>query len=177
MCACLRSVVGAIPSLPGTRCYVRNTSYPVFGAPNQPYEVLRTCYGVRPGEDQTTRFNRRVNPKPAMPMIVSATVHVFSVCGTVMLKNSLISQKPASFTCDSTREPAPVASTSSSAFVPGIEMAMGATMPAAVVISTVPDPVATRMSAATVQARSSGDACDPIATPAMAAPTPLWRST
>ena len=43
-------------------------------------------------------------------MIVSATVHVFSVCGTVMLKNSLMSQNPESFTCDSTSEPAPVAS-------------------------------------------------------------------
>ncbi len=53
-------------------------------------------------------------------MIVSATVHVFSVCWTVMLKNSLMSQKPESFTCDSTSDPAPVASTSSSACVPGV---------------------------------------------------------
>src|SRR5918992_3309390 len=98
-----------------------------------------------------------VNPSPATPMIVSATVQVLSVCGTVMLKNSLMSQKPASFTWESTREPAPVASTSSSGGVPGVDAASGATIPAAVVMATVADPVATRMSAATIQARTSGD--------------------
>src|SRR5450759_1391728 len=64
---------------------------------------------------QSARLRSIVNPSPATPMMVSATVHVFSVCGTVILKNSLMSQKPESFTCESTSEPAPVASTSSSA--------------------------------------------------------------
>src|SRR3954469_5370453 len=105
----------------------------------------------------------RMNASPATPMIVSATVHVLSVCGTVMLKNSLISQKPESLTCDSTSDPAPVASTSSSAFVPGSAAAIGATIPAAVVIATVADPVAMRINAAIDQASRSGDACDPIA--------------
>src|SRR5206468_10862110 len=117
------------------------------------------------------------NPNPATPMMVSATVQVFSVCGTLMLKNSLMSQNPESFTGDSTREPAPVASTSSSAFVPGVAAAIGATMPALVVIATVAEPVATRISAATVQASRSGDACDPSATSAIAFPTPLSSST
>src|SRR5476649_638191 len=110
-------------------------------------------------------------------MMVSATVHVLSVCGTVILKNSLMSQNPVSFTCDNTSEPAPVASTSSSACVPGVAIAIGATIPAAVVIATVADPVATRISAATIQASTSGDACDPIATSAIARPTPLCTST
>src|SRR5688572_19798357 len=110
-------------------------------------------------------------------MIVSATVQVFSVWGTVMLKNSLMSQKPASLTCERTNEPAPVASTSSSALVPGVASAIGATIPAAVVIATVADPVATLMSAATIHARSSGDALVPVAIVAIAPPTPLCTST
>src|SRR5881397_2377661 len=103
------------------------------------------------------RLNSSVNASPATPMIVSATVHVLSVCGTVMLKNSLMSQKPASFTCESMSEPAPVASTSSSACAPDVA-AIGATIPAAVVIATVAEPVATRMSVAIVHARRVGDA-------------------
>src|SRR5437016_10265573 len=64
-----------------------------------------------------TRRPPRSTPFPYTTLfrsiIVSATVHVFSVCGTVMLKNSLISQNPASFTCESISEPAPVARTRS----------------------------------------------------------------
>jgi hypothetical protein len=46
----------------------------------------------------STKLRSKVNPSPATPMIVSATVQVFRVWGTVILKNSLISQNPASFT-------------------------------------------------------------------------------
>src|SRR6266851_1244390 len=133
--------------------------------------------GGEGGAQPTTRLSKSVKPKPATPMIVSATVHVFSVCGTVMLKYSLMSQNPESLTCESTSDPAPVASTNSSACVPGVATAMGATMPAAVVIATVAEPVATRISAATVHASSSGDGCDPSATAAIAFPTPLSSST
>ena len=129
------------------------------------------------GAHPTTRLSKSVNAKPATPMIVSATVHVFSVCCTVMLKNSLMSQNPESFTCESTNEPAPVASTSSSALVPEVAIAIGATIPALVVIATVAEPVATRISAAMVQASRSGEACDPRATSAIALPTPLSSST
>ena len=94
-----------------------------------------------------------------------------------MLKNSLMSQNPESFTCDSISEPAPVASTNSSGVVPGVAAAMGATMPAAVVIATVAEPVATRMRAATVHASKSGEVCDPSAMAAIAFPTPLSSST
>src|SRR3954466_3724013 len=118
-----------------------------------------------------------VKPNPATPIIVSATVQVLKVCGTVMLKNSLISQNPASFTCESISAPAPVASTSSSALVPGVAAAMGATIPAAAVIETVADPVATLIRVAIPQAKSSGDVCDPIATCAIARPTPLPTRT
>src|SRR5206468_8606085 len=118
----------------------------------------------------TIRLINRVNARPATPMIVSATVHVFSVCGTVMLKNSLINQNPESFTCDSTSDPAPVASTNSSGEVPVVAAAIGATIPAAVVIATVAEPVATRINAATLHASSRGEACDPSATAAMAPP-------
>lgn len=45
-------------------------------------------------------------------MIVSQTVHVLKVCGTVMPKYSFTSQKPPSFTCERISEPAPAASTS-----------------------------------------------------------------
>src|SRR5689334_24980153 len=86
-------------------------------------------------------------------MIVSATVHVLSVWGTDILKNSLISQKPASLTCDSISEPAPVARTSSSGLTPCIAAAIGATIPDAVVIATVADPVATRIRVATLHDR------------------------
>src|SRR4051812_18902282 len=110
-------------------------------------------------------------------MMVSATVHVLSVWGTVMPKNSLISQNPASLTCDSISAPDPVASTSSSALVPGVATAIGATIPAAVVIATVAEPVATRINPATTHASNSGDAWEPIATLAIAPPTPLCTST
>src|SRR5207253_8189221 len=120
----------------------------------------RVCC-ARDVHPDTARLSNSVKPNPATPMIVSATVHVFSVCCTVMLKNSLMSQNPESFTCDSTSEPAPVASTNSSVCEPGVVSAMGATMPALVVIATVAEPVATRISAATVHASKSGEACDP----------------
>ena len=74
-------------------------------------------------------------------MIVSATVHVASVCGTVMSKYSLISQKPESFTCESTSEPAPVAMTRSSGLVPGTsaELLVIATGAGSLVLSHVND--------------------------------------
>src|SRR5438034_6225768 len=63
----------------------------------------RLC-GSRDVHPDTTRLSNSVRAKPATPMIVSATVHVFSVCCTVMLKNSLMSQNPESFTCDRSEE-------------------------------------------------------------------------
>ena len=52
--------------------------------------------------------------KPSTEIIVSSTDQVFSVCPTVIPKYSLISQKPASFTCEKINDPEPVANTKSS---------------------------------------------------------------
>ena len=56
---------------------------------------------------------------PMTDRIVSITVQDFNVCGTVILKNSFTIQNPASFTWESTSEPAPVAKTTSSTFALG----------------------------------------------------------
>ena len=47
-------------------------------------------------------------------MIVSQIDQLFIVWATLMLKYSFTSQKPPSFTCEKTSEPAPVAMVSSS---------------------------------------------------------------
>ena len=86
-------------------------------------------------------------------------------------------QKPASFTWDSTMEPAPVASTTSSTLAPGVIASTGATIPAAVVMATVAEPVAIRMSAATSHANRITLIFAPVAISAMALPTPLLIRT
>ena len=90
-------------------------------------------------------------------MIVSRTVHVASVSATVALKYSFTSQNPASLTCDAASDPAPIATTSSSRFVPGAASAIGATRLAAVVIATVAEPTDTRSSTAATQPSTIGD--------------------
>src|SRR5450830_1897687 len=122
--------------------------------------------------DQITVDSARVNSKASTEMSVSHTVQVLKVCGTVMLKYSLTSQKPPSLTCDRISEPAPVASTISSGRVPPTDITIGATMPQAVVIATVAEPVATRISAATNQPSSKGDRCASVAMPTIALETP-----
>ena len=98
--------------------------------------------------DQTAREASRANPSPANEMMVSQMDQVFMVSVTLMLKYSFTSQKPPSLTCEKMGEPAPVAMASNSGCTPGVCNAMGATMPAAVVMATVAEPVASRMSAA-----------------------------
>src|SRR5260370_667387 len=110
-------------------------------------------------------------------MIVSITVQLFNVCATVMLKYSFTIQNPPSLTCDRIVEPAPIATTSNSKFSPGVLFAIGAMMPAAVVMATVAEPVATRISAATSQPSSIGDMGDCLANAAIASPTPLTTNT
>lgn len=51
----------------------------------------------------------------------------------------------------------PVAKTRSSSLTPGMTDAIGATMPAAVIMATVAEPVATRMTAAIVQLKRTGE--------------------
>ncbi|MCY1223106.1 hypothetical protein D9M68_742950 [compost metagenome] len=87
----------------------------------------------------------------------------------------MTSQKPPSFTCDRISEPAPVVSTSSSGRVPGTLAAIGATMPAAVVMATVAEPVAMRIITATSQPSTSTDTCALVATSTMAVEIPESR--
>src|SRR5260370_27706229 len=87
-------------------------------------------------------------------MMVSQTDQVVMVLATLILKYSLTSQKPPSLTCEKTSDPAPVAIVSSSGRTP-VWIAIGATIPAAMVIATVADPVARRTRAATNHAENS----------------------
>ncbi|MNE48628.1 hypothetical protein D3C80_1431030 [compost metagenome] len=93
-----------------------------------------------------------------------------------MLKYCFTSQKPASLTCDRINEPAPVASTSSSRLTPGIMPITGATIPAPVMVATVADPVAMRITAATSQASMIGEICACTAIWPMTLPTPVSTS-
>src|SRR5713226_780947 len=74
-------------------------------------------------------------------------------------------------------EPAPIATTSNSMFVPVLLFAYSAIIPAAVVIATVAEPVATRINIATSQPSSNGEVSAPSANPAIALPTPPATST
>ena len=94
-------------------------------------------------------------------MMHSITVQVFRFCPTVMPMYSLTSQKPASLTWDRNSEPEPIASTISATIGLDRSAATGARMPAAVTVATVAEPVATRISTATSQARNSTDSCCP----------------
>ena len=105
-------------------------------------------------------------------MIVSRAHHVRTVCLTVRPKNSLNSQKPGSFGGLKMSEPAPVARTISSGLAP-VTAQIGAAIPPAVRAATVAEPQAVRMTAATSQARSSGDKSEPATRLPMYVPTPL----
>ena len=104
---------------------------------------------------------------------VSITDQVLKVSFTFKPKYSLTIQNPASLTWESIKEPAPVAITNNSKLTPDICWIMGDTIPAAVVNATVADPVATRISPATKNAKSSGEIerCSVIC--AIVSPTPV----
>src|SRR5215212_10148062 len=110
-------------------------------------------------------------------MIVSITDQLLMVSPTVIPKYSLTSQKPASLTWEKNSEPAPTASASSATVGAFSPAASGATMPAAVIVATVADPVATRMPTATSQPSSSGDRAMAAAQVLMSVPTPASTST
>src|SRR5579872_4038328 len=109
--------------------------------------------------------------------MVSITVQLLSVSPTLNPRYSFTNQNPPSFTCDKITDPAPIAMTSNSRLMPGVAAAKGATMPAAVVIATVADPVATRITAATSQPKTSGETGARCANCAIASPTPLATKT
>src|SRR3954470_13346051 len=132
-----------------------------------------TALPAMPPDRYTTAANPNVSSNATTEINVSHTVHVLSVCGTLNLKYSFPSQNPPSLTCDRISDPAPVASTISSGETPPERATIGATIPHAVVIPTVAEPVATRMSAATSQPSSSGDTCARMARSTTAPETPL----
>src|ERR1700712_959271 len=96
-------------------------------------------------------------PSPTTEITVSMTDQVLSVWPTVRPKYSFTSQNPASLTCERNTEPAPTDSTTSDSCAGARPAASGATMPAAVTVATVADPVARRISTATIQPRSKVD--------------------
>src|SRR3954467_2315854 len=110
--------------------------------------------GVGGCDGQSIADRPNVSASPVTEIMVSMIDHVLIVWPTVMPKYSLTSQKPASLTCKKNSEPAPTASTTSDSCVGGSPAASGATMPAAVTVATVAEPVARRMSTATIQPRS-----------------------
>src|SRR3954471_17494475 len=95
--------------------------------------------------------------KPTTEMIVSIRDQVLMVWPTVIPKYSLTSQNPASLTCEKNSEPAPTDSTTSDSCAGASPTASGATMPAAVTVATVAEPVARRISTATIQPSSKVD--------------------
>src|SRR6516164_4887293 len=70
-----------------------------------------------------------------------------------------VHQKWRSLTWERMSEPEPVARTSSSRFTVVSFWISGATIPAPVMVATVAEPVATRTTAAAVQANTSGERC------------------
>ena len=124
-----------------------------------------------------TPSNRITAPSPRIDTIVSRTVHVATVCGTLMLKYSFTSQKPPSLTWLAMSEPAPIATTSRSLLTPGMAATIGVMMLAAVTQATVADPTETRSSAAMTQPSTSGDSRSPLIDCAIAVSTPAASST
>src|SRR3954468_8670945 len=121
------------------------------------------------------RISTQANP--TTEMIVSITDQVLMVCPTVIPKYSLTSQKPASLTCEKNSDPQPIASTSSATSGALSVVASGATMPAAVMVATVADPVATRIPTATRYPSSSAEMLASLAASATTLPTPASTST
>src|SRR5699024_6521601 len=121
--------------------------------------------------------NTDVRPKPTTEMIVSMTDHVLMVSPMVIPKYSLTSQNPASLTCEKNNEPAPIANTTRAVWAGDSPAANGATIPEAVTVATVADPVASRTSTATSQPRNSADRLSSTAALPMATPVPPPTNT
>ena len=114
-------------------------------------------FKVQRGSVYTIVPSRSTPARPRIDTIVSRTVHVATVCGTLMLKYSLTSQNPPSFTWLAMSDPAPIATTRRSLLTPGIEATIGVMMLAAVTQATVADPTDTRSRAAITQPSTIGE--------------------
>src|SRR5450830_1028959 len=124
----------------------------------------------------TTNDSNMMKISATTDRMVSIAVQVLNVSATVMLKYCFTSQNPASLTCDKINDPAPVANTSSSRLTPGIIPTTGTTMPAPVMVATVAEPVAIRITAATSHASRIGLICAFTAIWPITSPTPLVTS-
>src|ERR1700734_3331328 len=106
---------------------------------------------------QITVANPSVKNSPMTESMVSLVDQVFIVSATLRLKYSFTSQKPPSLTWEKISAPKPVAMASNSGRTPGLCRRMGPTMVADVLMATVEDPVARRMSAAINHPSKSSD--------------------
>src|SRR3954452_14891944 len=130
-----------------------------------------------PGHRQTTRDSTRTPSRPTTEMIVSITDQLLMVCPTLIPKYSFTSQKPASLTCEKNSEPAPMARARRATVDPSSPPASGATMPAAVIVATVADPVASRIRTAISQPSTSTLRLRFLAASPTSWPTPASTST
>src|SRR4051812_30498966 len=90
--------------------------------------------------------------RPVTDSTVSMSDQVLMVWPTVMPKYSLTSQNPASLTCEKNTEPAPTASTTSDTSPDDMPCTSPTISELAVMVATVADPVARRISTASTQA-------------------------
>src|SRR3954465_8977243 len=91
---------------------------------------------------------------PATPTMVSQAGHVRNGCGTLRPRKSFTIQKPESLRWERKSDPQPIAVMISATWLgvnSGGGASTGTSRPAAVVIATVADPVATRMNTASSQ--------------------------
>ena len=101
---------------------------------------------------QITRFSSRTTPRPLTDNRVSINDQVLMVCPTVIPKYSLTSQNPASLTWEKDSEPAPTASTTSETWLVPMPSTRPIISDQAVMVATVAEPVARRISTARIQA-------------------------
>src|SRR4029079_11623745 len=132
---------------------------------------------TRSAVHQITRSSSRTTPSPLTDNRVSITDHDLMVCPTVSPKYSLTSQNPASLTWEKNSEPAPTASTTSETW----PVLMPSTRPIisdeAVMVATVAEPGARRVSTAGIQASTMPGKWAPSAHRASSVPIPLSTRT
>src|SRR6478752_1387201 len=126
---------------------------------------------------QITRSRSRTMPRPLTDNRVSINDQVLMVCPTVIPKYSLTSQNPASLTWEKNSEPAPTASTTSETWLVPMPSTRPIISEEAVMVATVAEPVARRISTARIQASTMTGKWAPSAHRASSVPIPLSTRT
>src|SRR5690606_4374629 len=111
------------------------------------------CLPPSPVQPYSRAESSKVIAKATTESRVSIADQVFRVWPTVIPKYSFTSQNPASLTWDRNSDPAPIASATRAPCTGSSSTTRGATMPAAEMVATVAEPVATRMPTAMSQPR------------------------